>query len=54
MKRSVIRPAASLFILTGVLVSSACSHYLWVSIDPKAGEHGTTNLYFEGGPGLGW
>jgi hypothetical protein len=53
MKRSFLRPAVSLFLLTGLLVSSACSHYLWVSIDPKAGEQGTTNVYFEGGPGPG-
>ena len=36
-------------------VLSICStqvfgHYLWVTIDGKAGEYGTTNVYFEGGP----
>lgn len=53
MKRSVLRPVVSLFLLFGVLTSSAWSHYLWVALDAKTGEHGTTNVYFEGGPGPG-
>ncbi|MDA0283761.1 MAG: hypothetical protein O3B86_10440 [Planctomycetota bacterium] len=53
MNRSVYRTATSLFLLFGVLSSSAWSHYLWVGLDPKSGEHGTTNVYYEGGPGPG-
>lgn len=53
MNRSVLRSATSLFLLFGVLSSSAWSHYLWVVIDLKSGEHGTTNVYYEGGPGPG-
>ena len=34
-------------------ISSACAHYLWVTITPKGGMHGTVNIYFEGGPGPG-
>jgi uncharacterized GH25 family protein len=33
--------------------SPLLAHYLWVTIDAKQGEHGTANLYFEGGPGAG-
>ena len=41
-------------VLTGLaLTSSAFAHYLWVTIDAKSGEHGTTNIYFEGGAGSG-
>ena len=36
-----------------VFVSTASAHYLWVALVAKAGEHGTTNIYFEGGPGPG-
>lgn len=40
--------------LVGLLfTSSASAHYLWVTIDPTAGDHGTTNVYFEGGAGPG-
>lgn len=53
MNRSVLRFATSQFLLFGVLSSSAWSHYLWVTLDPKDGEHGTTNVYYEGGPGPG-
>jgi hypothetical protein len=40
-------------VVFGVFASQACAHYLWVTIDTKSGEHGTTNIYFEGGPGAG-
>lgn len=53
MQRSLIRPVASLILLTGILASPAWSHYLWVTIDNKSGDHGSTNVYFEGGPGPG-
>jgi len=39
-----------------VLVASAVpagAHYLWVTVDAKAGTNGTTNIYFEGGPAPG-
>ncbi|MCA9072158.1 MAG: hypothetical protein KDA84_24690 [Planctomycetaceae bacterium] len=26
------------------------AHYLWIGLEPKAGEHGTAHLYFEEGP----
>lgn len=49
--------AAKSFTLTlvafGCLLSVASAHYLWVTIDNKAGENGTTNIYFEGGPAPG-
>lgn len=35
------------------LMSVASAHYLWVSVDPKVGEYGTTNIYFEEGPAPG-
>lgn len=53
MNRSVLRAATSLFLLFGILSSPAWSHYLWVSLDSKSGEHGTVNVYYEGGPGPG-
>ncbi|MBT4864120.1 MAG: hypothetical protein HON53_03230 [Planctomycetaceae bacterium] len=37
----------------GCLLSVASAHYLWITIDKKTGENGTTNIYFEGGPGPG-
>lgn len=36
-----------------ILFSSASAHYLWINVDTKSGDRGTTNLYFEGGPGPG-
>ena len=33
--------------------STAWAHYLWVTVNAKTGENGTTNIYFEGGPGDG-
>lgn len=36
-----------------VLASPAAAHYLWVTVDAKKGEHGTVNVYFEGGPSAG-
>ena len=53
MNRSALRTATSLFLLFGVLSSSAWRHYLWVTLDPKSGEHGTVNVYYEGGPSPG-
>ena len=42
------------FLINGIcLVSGASAHYLWVTIDKKAGENGSTNVYFEGGPSAG-
>ena len=40
-------------IHTLCLISAASAHYLWVSVDAKSGEHGTTNVYFEEGPAAG-
>lgn len=37
---------AALAALT-VLVSTASGHYLWVTVDDKAGDKGTVNVYFE-------
>ena len=51
MKRS-LRVLAACFVLA-VSASQACAHYLWVTVDIKSGEHGKTNIYFEGGPGPG-
>lgn len=39
--------------LTLTLATTSWAHYLWVTIDAKTGEHGTTNIYFEGGAGPG-
>lgn len=51
------RRSLSLLIPTLLVValstSTAWAHYLWVTVDTKTGEHGTTNIYFEGGPGPG-
>ena len=41
------------FVILVVFASPAAAHYLWVTIDAKSGEHGTVNVYFEGGPGAG-
>ena len=43
---------ATIFVL-GVLTSPLAAHYLWVTADAKTGEHGTVNVYFEGGPSPG-
>jgi hypothetical protein len=41
-------------LINGIcLISGASAHYLWVTIDKKAGDNGTTNVYFEGGPSAG-
>lgn len=53
MNRSLFRVAMSLFLLVGLLSSSAWSHYLWVVLDSKSGNNGTVNVYYEGGPGPG-
>lgn len=53
MTRSLIRPAATVALLATALATPAWSHYLWVTIDAKTGDNGTTNVYFEGGPGPG-
>ena len=52
MKRPLTSVAAGLVVFA-VIATQACAHYLWVTIDAKTGEHGTTNIYFEGGPGAG-
>lgn len=50
--RTLVRVSAT--VLAGLFfTSSAFAHYLWVTIDAKSGEHGTTNIYFEGGAGPG-
>ncbi len=36
-----------------MMASITSAHYLWVTIAPKGGNHGTVNIYFEGGPGPG-
>ncbi len=33
-----------------LLFSSASAHYLWINVDTKSGDQGTTNLFFEEGP----
>lgn len=43
----------AIVIQVSLVVSHASAHYLWVTIDAKTGDHGTTNVYFEGGPGPG-
>jgi uncharacterized GH25 family protein len=40
---------AALMLTVVVFASTQVfGHYLWVTIDKKSGEHGTTNIYFEG------
>jgi hypothetical protein len=50
MLRTLSLACAVSFVL---LHSTAEAHYLWLNLDQKSGDHGTTNLYFEGGPGPG-
>lgn len=52
MKRALTSVSTWLVVLA-LFASQAAAHYLWVTIDTKSGEHGTTNIYFEGGPGPG-
>ena len=52
MKKPLVATVAFL-VLSGALITQVCAHYLWVTIDTKTGDHGTTNVYFEGGPGPG-
>jgi hypothetical protein len=52
MKRALTTVSTWLIVLAA-FASQAGAHYLWVTIDSKSGEHGTTNIYFEGGPGAG-
>jgi uncharacterized GH25 family protein len=52
MHRLFAAIAACLLMLSAFL-SPACAHYLWVTVSAKSGEHGTTNIYFEGGPSPG-
>lgn len=40
-------------ICVAVSASPAVAHYLWVTVDAKKGEHGTVNVYFEGGASAG-
>ena len=35
------------------IIPPARAHYLWATIDGNAGEHGTTNVYFEHSPAVG-
>lgn len=46
--------AVCCLVLTALLLPSVASaHYLWVTVQPDAGEHGTATIYFEGGPSPG-
>ena len=36
-----------------LLVQTVSAHFLWLTVDSKTGKLGTTNLYFEEGPGPG-
>lgn len=47
------RTSLLVFLIAALFASPIFAHYLWVTVDNKAGEHGTTNIYFEGGPGAG-
>ncbi|MBC8354197.1 MAG: hypothetical protein H8E66_19565 [Planctomycetes bacterium] len=49
----ILTSVSTWFFVLVVLASQATAHYLWVTIDAKSGEHGTTNIYFEGGPSAG-
>ncbi|MGE0606930.1 MAG: hypothetical protein AB7O62_07545, partial [Pirellulales bacterium] len=49
MMKYVLAVAIQLFSF----VPAASAHYLFLSIDPSAGEHGTMNLFFEEGPQAG-
>lgn len=49
LRLSVVFVAVHLILLTSI----ASAHYLWVTLDGKAGQHGTAHIYFEGGPGPG-
>ena len=52
-KPTSARAALTYLILSICLLSTASAHYLWVTLDPKTGEQGTANIYFEGGPSAG-
>ena len=53
--KTLLRPLSlpMALLATVVCVTPAFAHYLWVVIDQKAGEHGTANIVFEGGPAAG-
>ena len=52
--RSVLAFRFATVVFAGLaLTSNVWAHYLWVTIDGKSGDHGTTNVYFEGGAGPG-
>ncbi len=53
MNRPLYKIAVTLVVGCCLLVSPALAHYLWITVDAKTGQHGTTNIYFEGGPGPG-
>lgn len=53
MFRQVRFAVSASLILSLLIANPALAHYLWVTIDHKTGEHGTTNIYFEGGPAAG-
>jgi len=40
-------------LLVAIGASQASAHFLWVNIDPKTGDNGTVNVYFEHGAGPG-
>lgn len=48
-KRIAISCLLNLTLLSGI----APAHYLWLTVDPKSGDHGTAVLVFEGGPSPG-
>jgi len=49
------KPRIILALIIGLIgwASTASAHYLWVTLSAKSGQHGTTKIYFEGGPGPG-
>ena len=47
----VIAAATTLAAL--IVPATAQAHYLWVTVDPSSRQHGTANIYFEGGPSPG-
>ncbi len=53
MTRRCLSKLIPALLLVAACTSTAMAHYLWVTVDAKTGENGTTNIYFEGGPGPG-
>lgn len=49
-----IRTIASVLVANlACSVSGVYAHYLWVTVDENAGDHGTANIYFEEAPQAG-